>query len=75
MKCTFRATTECRMPKRPMTASNCQLCLMGQQADEISLLTSAVMSLSIEKTEKDTETMFGLEWDKRRQDKSHEEYE
>ena len=66
---------DCRMPKRPMTAGNCQLCLMGQQADEIGLLTSAVMSLSIEKTEKETETMFGLEWDKKRQDKSQEEYE
>lgn len=75
MKCTFRATSDCRMPKKPMTNNNCQLCLMGQQADEIGLLTSAVMNLSIEKTSKETETMFGIEWDKKRQDKMREEYE
>lgn len=50
LKCTFRAMADCRMPKRPMTSINCQLCLMGQHADEIGLLTSAVMNLSIEKT-------------------------
>lgn len=38
------------MPRRFATDRNCQLCLMGQQADEIGLLTSAVMNLSMEKT-------------------------
>lgn len=50
MKCTYRSISECKMPKRFGTEKNCQLCLMGQQADEISLLTSAVMNLSMEKT-------------------------
>lgn len=50
MKCTYRATADCRMPRRFATEDNCRLCLMGQQADEIGLLTSAVMNLSIEKT-------------------------
>ena len=76
MKCTYRATTECRMPRRINTSdNNCELCLMGQQADEIGLLTSAVMNLSMEKTEKETETMFGLEWDKRGQENAQEQEE
>ena len=75
MKCTYRATAECRMPGRRFLDVNCLLCLMGQQADEIGLLTSAVMSLSIDKTAQETETMFGLKWDKRRHEEVKEEYE
>lgn len=59
--CTYRANTECRMPKRPWTPGNCQLCLMGQQADEIGLLTSAVMNMSIERTLDKAEEMNGHE--------------
>lgn len=46
MKCTYRATSDCRMSLREISYMNCKLCLAGQQIDSIELLTSAVMELS-----------------------------
>lgn len=42
------------MPRRTDDSRmNCQLCLIGQQADELSLNTMAIMEASINKLEKE----------------------
>lgn len=49
--CDYRENKDCRMPnKRGLYDEVCQLCLIGQQADELSLLNSAIanMTASIE---------------------------
>jgi len=50
IKCTYRAATECRMPSKTSGILTCKLCLMGMLCDEVGLNTSAIMSMSMDKT-------------------------
>ena len=51
-KCAFRVDKQCRIPYRKMEDSGitCKLCLLGMLCDEVGLNTSAIMSMSMDKT-------------------------
>ena len=50
--CPYRTDTECKNTLRQDTG-NCMICLMGMLCDEVGLNTSAIMNMSIDRTERE----------------------
>lgn len=46
MNCTYRPV-KCKLPNRRGIYEECELCLIGQLCDEVGLVSSAIMEISL----------------------------